>query len=40
MSQIEKVRVIPRRLISDDRGWLLKAITGTEEDIASHTGDV
>ena len=40
MSQIEKVRVIPRLLISDDRGWFLKAITGTEEDIPSHTGEV
>ena len=40
MSQIEKVRIIPRRLISDDRGWFLKAITGTEEDIPSHTGEV
>ena len=40
MSQIEKVRVIPRRLISDDRGWFLKAITGTEEGIPSHTGEV
>lgn len=40
MSQIEKVRIIPRRLISDDRGWFLKAITGTEEYIPSHTGEV
>ena len=40
MSQIEKVRIIPRRLIADDRGWFLKAITGTEEDIPSHTGEV
>lgn len=40
MSQIEKVRIIPRRLISDDRGWFLKTITGTEEDIPSHTGEV
>ena len=40
MSQIEKVRIIPRRLITDDRGWFLKAITGTEEDIPSHTGEV
>lgn len=30
MSQIDKVRIIPRRLIADDRGWFLKAITGTE----------
>ena len=40
MSQIEKVRIIPRRLIADDRGWFSKAITGTEEDIPSHTGEV
>lgn len=40
MSQIDKVRIIPRRLIADDRGWFLKAITGTEEDIPSHTGEV
>lgn len=40
MSQIDKVRIIPRRLIADDRGWFLKAITGTEKDIPSHTGEV
>lgn len=40
MSQIDKVRIIPRRLIADERGWFLKAITGTEEDIPSHTGEV
>ena len=40
MSQIDKVRIIPRRLIVDDRGWFLKAITGTEEDIPAHTGEV
>lgn len=40
MSQIEKVKIIPRRLIADERGWFLKAITGTEESIPSHTGEV
>ena len=40
MSNIERVRIIPRRLISDERGWFLKAITGTEESIPSHTGEV
>ena len=40
MSQIDKVKIIPRRLIADDRGWFLKAITGTEESIPSHTGEV
>lgn len=40
MSQISKVRIINRRLISDDRGWFLKAINGTEEGLPSHTGEV
>ena len=40
MSQIEKVKIIKRRLIIDERGWFFKAITGTEEDIPTHTGEV
>ena len=40
MSQIEKVKIIPRRLLKDERGWFLKAITGTEENIPAHTGEV
>lgn len=40
MSLKDKVRIIPRRLIKDERGWFLKAITGTEEGIPSHTGEV
>lgn len=40
MSQIEKVQIINRRLIADERGWFLKAITGTEEGIPNHTGEV
>lgn len=40
MAQIDKVQLIKRRLISDDRGWFMKAITGTEEGIPSHTGEV
>ena len=40
MSNIDRVQIIPRRLISDERGWFLKAITGTEENIPSHTGEV
>lgn len=40
MSQIDKVQIIPRRLIADDRGWFLKVITGTEPGIPSHTGEV
>ncbi len=30
---IEQVKVLNRRLISDERGWFLKAINGTEEQI-------
>lgn len=40
MAQIDKVQIIQRRLIADERGWFLKAITGTEENIPSHTGEV
>ena len=34
------MQIILRRLINDERGWFLKAITGTEEGIPSHTGEV
>lgn len=40
MSQIDKVQIINRRLIADDRGWFLKAITGREDGIPDHTGEV
>lgn len=36
----EKIKIIPRRLIKDERGWFLKAITGTEEHLPKHTGEV
>ena len=40
MSQIDKVQLISRRLFSDDRGWFLKVITGREDNLPSHTGEV
>lgn len=40
MNLQEKIKIIPRKLIKDERGWFLKAITGTEENIPSHTGEV
>lgn len=40
MAQIDKVQIINRRLITDERGWFLKAITGIEEGIPDHTGEV
>lgn len=36
----ERCTVIPRRLIADERGWFLKAITGKEESLPAHTGEV
>lgn len=40
MAQIDKVQIIQRRLITDDRGWFMKVITGTEVSMPSHTGEV
>lgn len=40
MALKDKIKIIPRRLIKDDRGWFLKVITGTEENIPGHTGEV
>lgn len=37
---IDKVCIINRRLIKDERGWFLKAITGKEEGLPQHTGEV
>lgn len=36
----ERVTVIPRQFMCDERGWFLKVITGTEDNIPSHTGEV
>ena len=40
MALKDKIKIIPRRLIKDDRGWFLKVITGTEENIPDRTGEV
>ena len=40
MSLIDKVRLIPRRLIADERGWFLKVIDGKEADLPPRTGEV
>ena len=40
MSQIDNVKVIKRCLLEDGRGWFLKAITGLEEGIQGHVGEV
>ena len=36
----EKIRIINRNLIKDERGWFLKAITGKEENLPTRTGEV
>lgn len=40
MSLQDKIRIIPRKLIMDERGWFLKTITGKEEGLPSYTGEV
>ena len=40
MALKDRIKIIPRRLIKDDRGWFFKAITGTEDYIPNHTGEV
>lgn len=40
MALKDRIKIIPRRIIKDERGWFLKAITGTEEFIPDHTGEV
>lgn len=40
MALKDRIKIIQRCLIKDDRGWFLKVITGTEEGIPDHTGEV
>lgn len=40
MQQIDKVKCISRRLVADERGWFLKAITGLEDGIQDGVGEV
>ena len=35
-----KVKIIPRNLISDERGWFLKVIDGKEENLPMKTGEI
>lgn len=40
MSIEDKIKLIPRELKSDGRGWFLKVITGNEEHLSSRVGEV
>ena len=36
----DKIHVIKRSLIKDDRGWFLKALTGKEDGLPGYTGEI
>lgn len=40
MALQDKIQIIPRRLLKDNRGWFLKVITGKEEGLPPYTGEV
>ena len=40
MSLSERITLIPRRLVADERGWFLKVVDGGEAGIPDHTGEV
>lgn len=40
MSLNDKIKIIPRTLMSDNRGWFLKVINGKEEHLPAYTGEV
>jgi dTDP-4-dehydrorhamnose 3,5-epimerase-like enzyme len=40
MSLSNKIKIIPRKLISDRRGWFLKVIDGKEDNLPRHTGEI
>lgn len=40
MSIEDKIRLIPRELKSDGRGWFLKVITGNEEHLSPQVGEI
>lgn len=40
MSQISKVQILDRKLISDERGWFFKPITGYEDGLPPYTGEI
>ena len=36
----DKIMIFDRNLIQDERGWFLKVITGKEEYLPCHTGEI
>jgi dTDP-4-dehydrorhamnose 3,5-epimerase-like enzyme len=39
-TKLDQVQIIPRRLISDERGWFLKVIDGKEPSLPAATGEI
>lgn len=37
---LDKVKIIPRKRLSDNRGWFVKPIDGNEDNLPSYTGEV
>ncbi len=35
-----RIKIYDRQLIEDERGWFLKTLTGKEEDLPDHTGEI
>lgn len=40
MALQDKIQIISRRLLKDERGWFLKVITGEEYGLPPYTGEV
>ena len=40
MALKDKIKIIARKLYSDDRGWFLKVIDGHEENLPKSTGEI
>jgi len=36
----ERIEIIPRKKIEDNRGWFLKVITGKEHGLPAYTGEI
>lgn len=39
-SLAERIEIIPRKRIEDNRGWFLKVITGKEKGLPAYTGEI
>ena len=40
MSLKDKIQLIERKVLIDDRGWFLKVLNGKEEHLPNHTGEI